>query len=373
VRVFRTRTRTQVGTPTYQVRTRSRLVVVALAALGASGATAACSLVSGLDQLQKVDCVTSCDDTGSPDVWTPDVGQPDAGFDTATAPDGHGTVDGPADAGDSEPVGDAAPHDAATASDAADAMAATDAADAGDASNVTDGPSGVDASDAGPTSAYAAAVLADMPLGYWRLGEASGATTCVDQTGHGYSGTVVGTITLGVPGALAHDTNTAAQFNGNGHIDVGNVLDAPSPAPFSWEVWVKPTSIGSYEDFISKMTYTASGNPTTGTYMFAFPGTGMNLGFERWVARASSMAIDTPGLVVGSWAHVVGTVDATGAGVLWVNGAVVGTGTTPTNVPATTAHLLFGVALPCTLDEIAVYDHVLSAQRVAAHYAAATQ
>jgi hypothetical protein len=355
------------------------------------GASAACSALSGLDELQKVDCVAGCDgggdgspadtpdvgtpDTRQPEAGLPDTGQPDAQVDSGAAGDGPDIVDGSPDVTDSEPATDGA-HDSASMQDAAqDASDATTTnTDAGDASPPTDAPNGADGSDAAPTSAYAAAVLADTPLAYWRLGEPSGSTTCVDQTGHGYTANVVGTITLGVPGALAHDTNTAAQFSGgSGHIDVGNVLDAPSPAPFSWEVWVKPTSIGAYADFISRMTYTASGNPTTGTYMFAFNTAGMNLGFERWVARASSMAIDTAGLVVGSWAHVVATVDATGAGVLWVNGTEVGTGTTPTAVPATNAHLLFGVALACTLDEIAIYDHVLSASRVAAHYAAATQ
>jgi hypothetical protein len=226
----------------------------------------------------------------------------------------------------------------------------------------------------GPVTAYAAAVLADMPMAYWRLGEPSGSQTCVDQTGHGHTASVVGTVTLGVPGALAHDTNTAAQFDGSGSIDAGSILDFPSPAPFSWEVWVKPTSIAGYREFLSRMTYDRNGNPIAGTYMFAWPGTGMNLGFERWVGSASVLAADTPGLTAGAWAHVVATVDASGMGVVWVNGVQVGTsGTSGGSVPATAAHMVFGAALPCALDEIAVYDHVLSAQRVAAHWAAATQ
>jgi hypothetical protein len=357
-----------------QVRTQRRLVV--LVALTGLGASAACSLLSGLDELQKVDCVASCDGSGDggpadiPDAATPDTGKPDAEVDSAPAGDGFGTPDASADAGDSGSATDGA-HDSASPQDAADARTG---ADAGDASTTADAPNGADGSDAA-ASAYAAAVLADTPLAYWRLGDPSGSTTCVDQTGHGYAATVVGTITLGVPGALAHDTNTAAQVPGgeSGYLDVGNFLDAPSPAAFSWEVWVKPTSIGTYAEFMSRMTYTGSGNPSTGTYMFAWNGAGMNLGFERWVSRVSSLALDTPGLVAGSWAHVVATVDGTGAGAVYVNGTRVGTGTTGAAMPATTAHVLFGYALPCVLDEIAIYDHALSAASVSAHYAAATQ
>src|SRR4051812_34825637 len=66
---------------------------------------------------------------------------------------------------------------------------------------------GVDAPpDAG--SAYAAAVLADGPIAYLRLGDPMGGTAA-DATGHGNSGTLGTGHTFGVPGALANDPNTA--------------------------------------------------------------------------------------------------------------------------------------------------------------------
>jgi hypothetical protein len=235
------------------------------------------------------------------------------------------------------------------------------------------GGGGGDAAEAGPASGYAAAVLADSPLAYWRLGDPSGSTTCLDQTGHGHNASVVGMVTLGVPGALAHDSNTAVEFDGTtGSIDAGDILDSPSPAAFSWEVWIKPLNIGAFRDFFSRMTYDGKGNPLAGTYMFAWQGNGMNLGFERWAGGGPVMAVDTPGLTVGTWAYLVGTVDASGTGVLWINGAQAGTaGAMGGGVPATAAHILFGASLPCVLDEIAIYDHVLPAQSVAAHWAAA--
>ena len=59
-------------------------------------------------------------------------------------------------------------------------------------------------------STYKWAVKALGPLGYWRLGEASG-TTAVDQMG-AYNGTYVNAPTLGAAGLLAGDPTTAAVF-----------------------------------------------------------------------------------------------------------------------------------------------------------------
>jgi hypothetical protein len=51
---------------------------------------------------------------------------------------------------------------------------------------------------------YSALVLAQSPVGYWRLGDASGSATCADATGNGYTGTAyggLGTVTLNAGGA----------------------------------------------------------------------------------------------------------------------------------------------------------------------------
>jgi hypothetical protein len=64
-----------------------------------------------------------------------------------------------------------------------------------------------------PPCAYADVVTSTPGLlGYWRLGESSGATA-VDQTG-AHNGTYEGGYTLGVPGAIKGDTNTAVALNG---------------------------------------------------------------------------------------------------------------------------------------------------------------
>ena len=53
-------------------------------------------------------------------------------------------------------------------------------------------------------NAYRDAVLADSPVGYWRLAETTGAA--VDTAGNAAGGTYNGGMTRGVPGALANDS-----------------------------------------------------------------------------------------------------------------------------------------------------------------------
>jgi hypothetical protein len=66
---------------------------------------------------------------------------------------------------------------------------------------------------------YAAQVLADGPIGYWRLGEAPGATTAADSSGRmpPRTGTYsAADISLGQPGF--HGGDTAVRFDGSGGI-----------------------------------------------------------------------------------------------------------------------------------------------------------
>lgn len=78
-------------------------------------------------------------------------------------------------------------------------------------------------------------------VGYWRLGEAAGATTAVDSKGD-HDGTYVGGVTLGQPGLLTGDADTAAQFDGStGYVSVPRTDDSLNPAKFTVEAFVTVT------------------------------------------------------------------------------------------------------------------------------------
>ena len=61
----------------------------------------------------------------------------------------------------------------------------------------------------GNVSGYVAAVLADSPVLYWRLGEADAAAPARDSSLGGKDGKFVGRVGLGVPGAIAGGSDTA--------------------------------------------------------------------------------------------------------------------------------------------------------------------
>lgn len=234
-------------------------------------------------------------------------------------------------------------------------------------------PAGPDG--AGGSSTYRAAVLADSPVGYWRLGDAAGSTTCHDETGHGHDGAVIGGVTLGARGALANDTDTAARFDGtSGTIDLGTTFTFTAGAPFSWEVWVKPSVLdASYRPFLSSMTFDNQGNPVDGSYMVAYSVGRQTFGFERYRGGTSVIAIDTGDLQANAWTYIVATSDATGHGVVYVNGVPSSSDVNQGSVPAYAASTILGTLLRGELDEVAIYDHPLSAAAVAAHWSAASQ
>ena len=94
----------------------------------------------------------------------------------------------------------------------------------------------------GPTaSRYAAAVLADEPLAYFRFDEAGG-TLAWSAVGS-VTGTYEGTFAFGAPGAVG-DGNPSVTFDGvTTRIPVGDVFPFDGLAPYALEMWVRPSSI----------------------------------------------------------------------------------------------------------------------------------
>src|SRR3954449_8950644 len=84
---------------------------------------------------------------------------------------------------------------------------------------------------------FATEVLADGPIGYWRLGEAPGGATASDVSGNANNGAYSGGITLGQPGF--HGGDTAALFDGaTGRIIVPN-SDSLNPSSITMEAKIR--------------------------------------------------------------------------------------------------------------------------------------
>lgn len=217
-------------------------------------------------------------------------------------------------------------------------------------------------------------MLADAPVGYWRLGEASG-TVASDSSGAARHGTLGGDVTLGVAGALAADASTAYRFGGVS--SVVTVADAPAlafagTAAFAVEAWVRLDAA-----------------PTTYARLVAHEATGQGWALQFNTGDAGVRLVRSDGagsdylgwgadatLALGTWHHVVATYDgATMA--LYVDGALKQTVGSTRAVVAAATPLTLGKAshypgqyLAGDLDEVAVYATALSAARVQAHYVA---
>jgi len=219
---------------------------------------------------------------------------------------------------------------------------------------------------------YYGAVLLDSPIGYWRLGESSG-TSAADSSGNGLTGTYENTPTLGVTGPHVQDSNTAVTFASASSEDVtipDNALF--DTASISVEAWFKSTdtdgiivgkSDGSYRGYTLQI----------------------NTSKIRWlhVTAASATVFDlfeTGASNDGAWHHVVGTWDGTtgtGKVKLYVDGVLNGTATAGAGTNLNNAHVVGIAGVPSvgnyldgTIDEVAIYTHVLSANRVRLHYSA---
>jgi hypothetical protein len=220
-----------------------------------------------------------------------------------------------------------------------------------------------------PPSSYASVVGADAPVGWWRLGETSG-TTAANQTGGG-AGTYAGGFTLNQPSLLATDlVNRAVAFNGSsGRVSVPNAAALQLTSRVTLEAWIKPTSLPSSGVFRSVMTKAEA-------YSLQFNGPRLEF---TVIQSGTRRRLQTPSgvIVAGGTYHVVGTFDGTTQR-LYVNGTQVATAALTGSASVTTAPLVIGSwdgsseFFSGTIDEPAVYNAVLSAAQVAAHYRAGT-
>lgn len=217
-----------------------------------------------------------------------------------------------------------------------------------------------------PTSddRYRQRVLESAPVSYWRLGEASGAAA-TDQLGAN-NGAYMGGPTLGAAGLLLSDRqDKAASLDGvNDYMRVPDSASLDLTDKITVEAWVKPRALpaeGTYANIVSKAE----------AYSLEFNGPRLSF----LITQAGYRTVEAPlgAVPVGQVSHVVGTYDG-GEMRLYVNGQMVATraqtgpakvGTYPLNIGTWAGN---GDWLNGTVDEAAVYGHVLTALEVKNHH-----
>ena len=225
-----------------------------------------------------------------------------------------------------------------------------------------------DAEREGVWPGYSTVVLDDAPLVYYKLDETSG-TTATDSSGNGNHGTYINGPTLNIA-PLIQD-GRAVSFDGtNDRIDgpAVNVL-----GDVTVEVWYRPSSVSGT---MWVMSHAASGETeaTNTSYSIRVVGGSLRM---LWEDGAGANTEITPGvtLVVGNLYHIVMERDSVAKTVTTtVNGAVITT-ISYTNNPTGGSSGVLGIGhiyntefAAGILDEVAVYDHLLGADRVSRHY-----
>jgi hypothetical protein len=223
----------------------------------------------------------------------------------------------------------------------------------------------------GLSGPYPAQVLADNPVGYWRLDDASGASVA-DASGHGLSGSINDGVTRQPGGALT-DGDASMTFDGNtGRVRVAPDAQLSIASGLTMEAWIKTSDAGRSQRIVGK------GGAFTQWDMF-LTDTGQLLSwllFNTDAVYEYGYMMGTATLNDGLWHHVVVTWD--GATVSqYVDAALDGTTpfAGPLNIDPSAPLFIgidpFGYQMRGSLDEVAVYDHALTPEQVSAHYALA--
>jgi large repetitive protein len=227
----------------------------------------------------------------------------------------------------------------------------------------------VPAVDAPSLSAYAAAVLADHPVAYWRLGDSG--SIARDELGM-HDGNYSSGVTTGVAGALVDDPDHAADFDGTtGEVTTTTGISFPGAAPFTLEIWVNEPMGPLYRHYLTSEPR-GDNKPLQGYALFE---NGSGVQFER---IATPIAFDQTNVVAFAshrWTYLVGVYTGT-AVELYVDGVVRDTQPALDVADDYAAPILLGAnsdgaLFTGTLDEAAIYDSALSPARIAAHYAIA--
>lgn len=221
-------------------------------------------------------------------------------------------------------------------------------------------------------AAYAQAVLLDTPVDFWRM-----SATVTPQPSLGSFGTNLafnGAPIVSQP-ALIVDPNTSMSMNnGNCGLEVSSgALVTTTFTLASWEAWIKPQSLAADSEIITTYNFTGGGGVE-----FTLRSTGH---LTLALSAGSTFATSTATLTPGNTYHVVATMDAgTGLWKLYINGVLDSSGTGSWIINLAGSNFTIGYFpgfggienFLGFIDEVAIYDYILSPTQIANHFAIGT-
>jgi hypothetical protein len=223
---------------------------------------------------------------------------------------------------------------------------------------------------------YAATVTGTGNIwGWWRLGETSGTTASASSGSP--NGAYTNGPTLGVTGAIAGDSSTAVQFDGNNdYVALGSRAFSSN---FSIEFWFRST-----QGTGTNPGWTQGAGLVTGDVGSTTNDVGVSLRSDGTLVAGvggTSIVSSSGAWNDGNWHQVVFTRASGGGLLLYVDGASVATGSGTNS--GLTANTVFNFGrvytaaagsnyLQGALDEVAIYNVVLDATTVSSHYTTGT-
>ncbi|HMF41837.1 MAG TPA: LamG-like jellyroll fold domain-containing protein, partial [Polyangia bacterium] len=262
----------------------------------------------------------------------------------------------------------------------------------------------------GTAMTYDQTILADGPVAYWAMNKFSGSEP--DLTGNNHTGTYHAGPTTA---AALPNADTAADFNGSSQylsVPSAAVFSIPTAHSLTWEAWIRPDVLefpnnsGGYVDWMGKCQdysptcewearmYTTTNSESRPNRMSAYifnPTAGLGSAADWQPANGLIKA--------GSWYHIVGEYTTTtqpsdcqnasmypGMIDIWVNGVkwdhsshgqtgcmsqysvVPAANSSPLNIGTMAMDAWFAGAI----GKVAIYDKLLTAAQVTAHYRAMT-
>lgn len=229
-----------------------------------------------------------------------------------------------------------------------------------------------------PVTTYWGRVLADNPVAFWPMTETAGGVV-YDITGHGNTGTVNGSLTMGQSGPpLLGLSQPAFHFDGSSayiSVSTSAVEGLASNGTLSLEVWINPSTL---------TTTNPDNSGENGPGLFATNNNGGSTGYDWglktngqfwWWPSSGNDRYSTNVLSTNNWYHLVLVVSAGSTVIMYINGIE---DSSQSNT-GQGAGSFFSIGGPGWIAgyfagwmcNAAIYNTALSSQQVAAHYATA--
>ena len=218
---------------------------------------------------------------------------------------------------------------------------------------------------------WVAAVKADNPFAWWRLGEPAGSEEAADFSGNGLTGAYMNTVELGIKGPLIGDADTSAAFNTGGtgehdHVKVPDNALLHFGKVLTVEAFFRQDSPGRTDCILDK----GVGGPII-----------RRDGENHYLARIDSTgtcARTVSAITDSAWHHLVVEYLENGEALIWLDAVLDCVQVGKFNIASTLDPLTIGISGGGTedswvggLDEVILYDHGLGKARIEAHLAAA--